>query len=58
MILAMTHVLRVTVESKGNHPLSEKIERLWDLDTVGIEEKEKSVCEKFIEEVRHNERNS
>ena len=51
MILAITHVLRVTVESKGNHPLNEKIERFWDLDTVGIEEKEKSVCEKFIDDI-------
>ena len=33
MNLAITHALRVAVESKEKHPLSEKIERFWDLDT-------------------------
>ena len=47
MNLTITHVLRVAVGSKRNHPLSEKIERFWNLDTIGIVKNEKSVYEKF-----------
>ena len=39
MNLAITHDLRVTSESKENHPLSEKVARFWDLDTISIVEK-------------------
>ena len=47
MILAITHVLRIAVESKEKHPLSEKIEKFWNLDTIGIVEKERSVMKFF-----------
>ena len=43
MNLAITRVLRVSVESKGKHPLSEKIEGFWDLDAIGIVEK-REIC--------------
>ena len=49
--LGITHVLRAAVGWKGNHPLSEKIKRFWDLDTIAIVEKEKSVYEKFLDDV-------
>ena len=49
MNLAITLVLRVAVESKEKHPLSEKIERFWDWDTLRILEKERSVNEKFLD---------
>ena len=51
MNLAITHVLRVTVWSKEKHPLSGKIERFWNLDTIGIIEKERSVHEKFLDDI-------
>ena len=51
MNLAVTHVLRVAFESKGNHLLSEKIERFWDLDTIAIVEKEKPVYENFLDDI-------
>ena len=51
MNLAITHVLRVTVWSKEKHPLSGKIERFWNLDTIGIVEKERSVHEKFLDDI-------
>ena len=51
MNLAITLVLRVAVESKEKHPLSEKIERFWDLDTLRILEKERSVYEKFLDDI-------
>ena len=47
MILAITHVLRIAVESKEKHPLSKKIEKFWNLDTIGIVEKERSVMKFF-----------
>ena len=47
MNLAITHVLRIAVESKEKHPLSEKIEKFWNLDTMGIVEKERSVMKIF-----------
>ena len=50
MNLTITHALRVAVESKEKHPLSEKIERFWDLDTIGIAEKERSVYGKFLDD--------
>ena len=51
MNLANTHDLRVAVELKEKHPLSEKIERFWDLGTIGIVEKERSVYEKFLDDI-------
>ena len=51
MNLTITHVLRVAVGSKRNHPLSEKIERFWNLDTIGIVKNEKSVYEKFLDDI-------
>ena len=47
MNLAITHVLRIAVESKEKHSLSEKIEKFWNLDTIGIVEKERSVMKFF-----------
>ena len=51
MNLAITHVLRVAVESKEKHLLSQKFERFWDLDTIGIVEKEKSVYKIFLDNI-------
>ena len=51
MNLAITHVLRIAVESKEKHPLSEKIEKFWNLDTIGIVEKERSVYENFLDDI-------
>ena len=43
--------LRVTVEPKEKDLLSEKIERFWDLDAAGIVKKERSVYEKFLDDI-------
>ena len=43
--------LRVTVEPKEKDLLSEKIERFWDLDAVGIVEIESSVYENFLDDI-------
>ena len=56
MNLAITHVLRVAVESKEKHPLSEKIERFLDLDTIGIAEKERSVYGKFLDDISFHDK--
>ena len=51
MNLAITHVLRIAVESKEKYLLSEKIEKFWNLDTIGIVEKERSVYENFLDDI-------
>ena len=43
--------MRVTVEPKEKDLLSEKIERFWDLDAAGIVKKERSVYEKFLDDI-------
>jgi hypothetical protein len=55
MNLNSVHVLRVTVETGGNDPLEEEIKRFWDLDTLGIVDKEKSVYENFSDEIRFHD---
>ena len=48
--LAVTHVLRVRVDRTDNE-LSRKVEKFWDLDSVGVVDKELSVYEKFISDI-------
>ena len=33
---------------------NDNLQRFWDLDTVGIRESEKSVCEQFVDEIRYD----
>ena len=43
--------MRVEVEVDETRKLNERIGKFWDLDTVGVREQEKSVYDKFIEDV-------
>ena len=50
--LAVTHVLKISTEVIENVDLlSRKVEKFWDLDTLGIADKEPSVYEKFVDDI-------
>ena len=42
-------------ECKESLVLKEELKNFWDLETLGIKEKEKSVYEKFIDEITFKE---
>ena len=46
MNLAVTHVMKINIDL-----LSGKVEKFWDLDSVGDIENEKSVYDKFVENI-------
>ena len=53
MNLAVIHALKVSMESeKEVESLSRKVDRFWDLDTIGIAKKETSVHEKFVDDIQ------
>ena len=45
-----THVMKI-VRNQDNS-LSEKIDKLWDLDTIGVKENETSVYDRFISDIK------
>ena len=45
-----THLMKI-VWSQDNY-LNEKIDKFWDLDTIGINENETSVYERFISDIK------
>ena len=52
-----THVMKI-VRNQDNS-LSEKIDKLWDLDTIGVKENETSVYDRFISDIKfENSRHS
>ena len=48
----MTHAMNIICEQEADVTLNERIERFWNLDSIGITEREQSVYDKFIDEVR------
>ena len=50
-VVNVTHVMNIEVEVDKDCQLNEKIEKFWDLDSVGVVEKEQSVYDKFIKEI-------
>ena len=46
-----SHVMKVSFEKNADRLLSEKIERFWDLDSVGVTENEQSVYDTFLENI-------
>ena len=50
--LAVTHVLKISTKVNENVDLlSRNVEKFWDLDTLGIVDKEPSVYEKFVDDI-------
>ena len=50
--LAVTHVLKISTEVNENVDLlNRNVEKFWDLDTLGIVDKEPSVYEKFVDDI-------
>ena len=45
-----THFMKI-VRNQDNS-LSEKIDKLWDLDTIGVKENETSVYDRFISDIK------
>ena len=50
MNLAVTHVMKINVDV-GDDVLSKQVEKFWELDSVGVIENEKSVYDKFVEDI-------
>ena len=45
-----THVMKIVCNQDNS--LSEKIDKLWDLDTIGVKENETSVYDRFISDIK------
>ena len=55
--LNATHVLQIDVipvQREPDEDLKEQLKKLWDLETIGIRNDDKSVYDNFIEEVQFN----
>ena len=50
--LIATHVMKV--ECSVIDPLTEQVPRFWDMDSIGIKEKEPSVYETFVKNIKHD----
>ena len=44
------HVIKIACSEDNS--LNEKIDKLWDLDTIGIKENEASVYDRFISDIK------
>ena len=51
IVVNVTRVMNIEVEVDKDCQLNEKIEKFWDLDSVGVVEKEQSVYDKSIKEI-------
>ena len=48
----LTHVMKIVCNEDNS--LNEKIDKFWDLDTIGIKENETSVYGRFISDIKFN----
>ncbi|XP_066923450.1 uncharacterized protein [Clytia hemisphaerica] len=46
-----THVMKIVCETREDKLLSEEVKNFWDLETIGIKENERSVYDKFNDEI-------
>ena len=53
-LLNATHVLRIDNETSS---LDKQLHKFWDLETLGIRDKEKPCYDKFIDAIEINEQN-
>ena len=47
-----SHTLKIVVENNEDKILSEEVKNVWKLETIGIYDDEKSVYQKFQEDIK------
>ena len=47
----VTHVMKVEIESNDDNEISKKIDKFWELDSMGVMPNESSIYEKFVEKI-------